>query len=468
MNAKEGMFSDIPVNIGVVYEGERIRKQTMHVELGGPQVKEKFEILRVKDPEEINDGEVRILGPDLPDMAVGSSIPFGICVMAAGAKLEPDMESVMERRIHDFCNWIEGFMHLNQRDTIWIRADKRAVAKGLTLAHIGTVMVRLFRSALPIIEKVSVTFITDPALVHERYKKVLAIYEERDARTRGMTDDDVDVFYGCSLCQSFAPSHVCVITPERYANCGAISWLDGRAAARVDPKGPIYEIPKGECIDHEAGEYAGVNEVVKEKSLSDVTRVQLYTAFGYPHTSCGCFECTTFYVPECDGLGIVNRDFRGTTPTGLTFGSIADSTGGGRQVDGFHGLSFEYMRSPKFLRASGGWERIIWMPSGVREKLREYIPFGLYDKIATEHDAGTVEELKSFIHSHHHPILSRTALIEKEEEKSGGISTGDTDSSLRAAINSTGRNTGVTITFRDVRISADRIFVRKGGNPGGR
>ncbi len=467
MTAQEGMFSDIPVNIGVVYEGERIRKQTMHVESGGPQVKEKFEILRVKDLPDINDGEVRVLGPDLPDMAIGSSIPVGICVMVAGAKLETDMESVMERRIHDFCNWIEGFMHLNQRDTIWIRADKRAVARGLTLATVGTVIIRLYRSALPIVEKISVTFITDPALVHEWYGRVTTIYEERDARTRGMTDDDVDVFYGCSLCQSFAPSHVCVITPERYANCGAISWLDGRAAARVDPKGPIYEIPKGECIDHETGEYAGVNEVVREKSLSDVTRVQLYTAFGYPHTSCGCFECTTFYVPECDGLGIVHRDFRGATPTGLTFGSIADSTGGGRQVDGFHGLSFEYMRSPRFLHASGGWERIIWMPSAVREKIREYIPPELYDKIATEQDVSTVEELKSFIQSHHHPILSRIASIEKEQEESRGLSTNDSGNVPGSAINSSGRNTGMTITFRDVRISADRIFVRKGGNSGG-
>lgn len=467
MSAQEGMFSDIPVNIGVVYEGERIRKQTMHVELGGPQVKEKFEILLVKEPAEINDGEVRVLGPDLPDMAVGSSIPFGICVKVAGAKLETDMEGVMERRVHDFCNWIEGFMHLNQRDTIWIRADKRAVAKGLTLAVIGTVLVRLYRSALPIVEKISITFITDPALVHERYEIVKAIYEERDARTRGMTDDDVDVFYGCSLCQSFAPSHVCVITPERYANCGAISWLDGRAAARVDPKGPIYEIPKGECIDHDAGEYAGVNEVVTEKSLSDVTRVQLYTAFGYPHTSCGCFECTTFYVPECDGLGIVHRDFRGATPTGLTFGSIADSTGGGRQVDGFHGLSFEYMRSPRFLGASGGWERIIWMPSAVREKIRDYIPPGMIDKIATENDVSTVDELKSFIQVHHHPVLSRIASMEKEQEESGVSRTGHPDTVLGPAVKRTGGNTGVTITFRDVRISADRIFVRKGGNSGG-
>ena len=413
------MFSDIPVDIGVVYEGERIRKQTMHAELGGPHVAEKFEILRVRPPEEVRDGEVRVLGPDLAEMAPGCSIPFGISVEVAGAQLETDMESVMERRVHDFCNWIEGFMHLNQRDTIWLRVDKKAVAKGLTLVHVGNVLIRLFRSALPIIDRISVTLITDPALVHAGYEEAIRVYEERDARTRGMTDDDVDVFYGCSLCQSFAPTHVCVITPERYANCGAISWLDGRAAARVDPRGPIYEIPKGECLDPVTGEYEGVNLVVKEKSLSDISRVQLYTAFGYPHTSCGCFECTTFYVPECDGLGIVNRDFRGMTPTGLSFGSIADSTGGGRQVDGFHGLSFEYMRSPRFLRASGGWERIVWMPSDVKEKLEEYIPDAIFTRIATEKEVNSVEGLMDFLKAHDHPILSRMPAIQE-----GGAETG--------------------------------------------
>ena len=188
----EGMFSDIPVEIGVVYEGERIRKQTMQVELGGPQVKEKFEILRVKNPEEVHDGEVRVLGPDLSEMAVGGAIPFGICVEVAGAQLEADMEAVMERRIHDFCNWIEGFMHLNQRDGIWLRVDKKAVARGLTLNHVGTVLIRLFRSALPIIDRISVTLITDPALVHRWHAAAVQTYEERDARTRGMTDEDVD------------------------------------------------------------------------------------------------------------------------------------------------------------------------------------------------------------------------------------------------------------------------------------
>ena len=227
-----------------------------------------------------------------------------------------------------------------------------------------------------------------------------------------MTDDDVDVFFGCTLCQSFAPSHVCVITPQRYANCGAISWMDGRAASRVDPKGPIFEIAKGECVDAGTGEYTGVNAVVKEKSLGNVERVQLYSAFGYPHTSCGCFECTTFYVPECDGLGIVHRDYKGTTPTGLSFGAIADSTAGGRQVDGFHGLAFEYMRSPRFLAASGGWKRVVWLPSEVKERMKDQIPPDLWDAIPTEKDVTTVDALVSFLREHHHPIVERMKVPE--------------------------------------------------------
>jgi len=42
------MFKDIPVDVGVIYEGERIRRKDMYVELGGPDVKEKFELVRVK------------------------------------------------------------------------------------------------------------------------------------------------------------------------------------------------------------------------------------------------------------------------------------------------------------------------------------------------------------------------------------------------------------------------------------
>jgi len=407
------MFEDIPVDVGVIYEGERVRRKQMYVELGGPKIKEKFELTRVRKPEEIEDGKVIIIGSDLKELEEGKSYPFGILVEVAGPQLEKDLEAVIERRIHEYCNYIEGFMHLNQRYDIWLRLSKKSFQKGLnSFEYIGKVLIRLFKSELPIIEKMQVTFITDPEKIKEMYQEALKIYEERDARARGLTDEEVDMFYGCTLCQSFAPSHVCVITPQRYSNCGAISWFDARAAARVDPKGPLFPIEKGECLDPIKGEFTGANDAVKKKSLGEVTRVWLYTAFGYPHTSCGCFEAVAFYIPEVDGFGIVDRGFRDVTVNGLPFSTLADSTAGGRQVDGFHGISIEYMRSPKFLQADGGYERVVWMPREVKERVKDFIPKELVDKIATEEDAKTIEELKAFLKEKEHPVVKRW----KEEE----------------------------------------------------
>ena len=402
------MFADIPVDVGVIYEGERIRRKDMYVELGGPKVDHKFELVRVKKPEEVEDGKVVVIGPDLHELEEGGSYPFGIYIEVAGSKLEEDLEGVIERRIHEYTNYIEGVMHLNQRYDIWIRVGKKSFKKGLrSFEIIGKVLQRLFKSELPIIEKIQVTFITDPDKVKEMWQEALKIYEARDARARGLKDEEVDVFYGCTLCQSFAPTHVCVITPQRYANCGAISWFDGRASVRVDPKGPIFAIPKGECLDPVKGEYSGVNEAVKEKSLGAVTRVWLYTAFGYPHTSCGCFEAVAFYIPEVDGFGIVHRGFKGTTVNGLPFSALADATAGGRQIDGFHGISIEYMRSKKFLQADGGWSRVVWLPSELKERVKDFIPKELVDKIATEKEATNVEELKEFLQRVGHPIVER-------------------------------------------------------------
>jgi len=402
------MFKDIPVDVGVVYEGERIRRKEMQVELGGPDVKEKFELVRVRKIEEIEDGKITIIGPDLEDMEEGKSYPLGIFIEVAGSKLDQELEGVIERRIHAYCNYIEGFMHLNQRYDIWLRLSKKSYQKGLnSFQLIGKVLHRLFKSELPIIEKLQVTFITDPEKIKEMYDEALQIYEARDARARGLKDEEVDKFYGCILCQSFAPSHCCVITPQRYSNCGAISWFDGRASASIDPKGPVFEIERGELLDPVKGEFSGVNEAVKKRTLGEITKVWLYTAFGYPHTSCGCFEAVAFYIPEVDGFGIVHRGYPDVAVNGLAFSTLADSTAGGRQVDGFHGISIEYMRSPKFLQADGGYNRVVWMPKEVKERVKNFIPAELVDKIATEENAKTIDELKAFLKERNHPVVER-------------------------------------------------------------
>jgi acetyl-CoA decarbonylase/synthase complex subunit beta len=407
------MFKDIPVEVGVIYEGERIRRNDMQVELGGPTVKQKFELAKVKPMDEIEDGKITIIGPDIKDLKEGGAYPLGILVEAAGAKLDQGLEGVIERRIHGYLNYIEGFMHLNQRYDIWIRLSKKSFQKGLnSFEPIGKVLCRLFKSELPIIEKVQITFITDTAKLDEMYPEAVAAYEARDAKARGLEDKDVDTFYGCALCQSFAPTHVCVITPQRYSNCGAISWFDAKASASIDPKGPVFAIPRGEMINPEKGEFTGVDETAKKRSMGEVTQVWLYTAFDHPHTSCGCFEAVAFYIPEVDGLGVVNRSFKGQTVNGLPFSTLADSAAGGRQIDGFHGMSIEYMRSKKFFAADGGWNRIVWVPKEVKERVKDFIPKDLVDKVATEEDVKTVDELKAFLKAKNHPVVARWAAEE--------------------------------------------------------
>jgi acetyl-CoA decarbonylase/synthase complex subunit beta len=457
------MFKDIPVDVGVIYEGERIRRKQMQVELGGPSIKEKFELAKVKSLNEVEDGKITIIGPDIKDMKEGEAYPLGILVEVAGSTIDQQLEGVIERRIHGYMNFIEGFMHLNQRYDIWIRLGKKSFQKGLnSFTYIGKVLYKLFKSELSIIEKAQITFITDPEKVKELYPRALEDYEARDARARGLKDEEVDKFYGCVLCQSFAPSHVCVITPQRYSNCGAISWFDGRASAQVDPKGPVFAIERGELVDAEKGEYSGVNEIVKKKSLGDVNRVWLYTAFDYPHTSCGCFEAVAFYIPEVDGFGLVNRSFKGVTVNGLPFSTLADSTAGGRQVDGFHGISIEYMRSPKFLEADGGWNRVVWVPKEVKERIKDFIPKEVVDKVATEEEAQNIDSLKAFLKEKDHPVVARWTVEAAVEEAVPTEAIEEEGAMIPVASAATLPITagGFKIILKDAKIYAKKVIIR--------
>ena len=461
------MFEDIPVDVGVIYEGERIRRKQMHVELGGPKIDAKFEVVKSRPMDEIEDGKITVIGPDLKDLEPGKSYPFGIWVDVAGKEVEEELEGVIERRVHEFCNYIEGFMHLNQRYDIWLRISKKSFEKGLNnFKLIGKVLYRLFKSDLSFIEKIQITFVTDPEKAKEMMKKAMEIYEVRDARARGLKDEDVEEFYGCTLCQSFAPTHCCVITPQRYANCGAISWFDGRAAARVDPKGPIFKIKRGECIDAFKGEWSGANQAVKENTMGEIARIQLYTGQHkpeqelYPHTSCGCFEAIAFYIPEVDGLGIVDRGFKERTVNGLPFSTMADATAGGRQVDGFHGLSIEYLRSPKFLQVDGGWNRVVWMPSSVKERVKDFIAGDMVDKVATEKDVNTVDELKVFLEKRAHPVVKRWKAIPAEATPE--VEEVEVEAPLEIPISGVPITAGgFKIILKDAKIHAKKIIIRR-------
>ncbi|MCP8321809.1 MAG: CO dehydrogenase/CO-methylating acetyl-CoA synthase complex subunit beta, partial [archaeon] len=366
---------EFPVDVGEMYEGERIRKPDMYLEFGGMNVEKKWELVQTRPVDQLEDGKVTVIGPDLPEMKPGGSYPIGILVEVAGAKVEKDLEGVLERRIHYFLNYIEGVMHLNQRYDIWIRINKRSYQKGLnSLVWIGKVLAWLYKSSFPVIEKIQVTIYTEKAKVEELFPMAMDVWNKRDVRARTLKDEDVNEFYACVMCQSFAPTHMCVITPNRIGSCGSISWFDGRAAYNVDPKGPNFPIPKGECLDPIKGIYGGVNKVAQEKSLGAIKSISLYSMFDNPHTSCGCFEGIAFYIPEVDGIGVVHRDFKGATVNGLNFSAMAGHTSGGTQNPGFNGIAIEYLKSSKFLQSDEGWERVVWLPSQIKERVKDAIP----------------------------------------------------------------------------------------------
>jgi acetyl-CoA decarbonylase/synthase complex subunit beta len=297
----------------------------------------------------------------------------------------------------------------------------------------------------------------------------MEIYDARDAKARGLKDEDVEEFYGCNLCQSFAPTHSCIITPQRYANCGAISWFDGRAAARVDPKGPIFKIEKGECLDAFKGEWSGANKSLRENTMGEITRVQLYTSQHkpeqdlYPHTSCGCFEAISFYIPEVDGIGIVDRGFKERTVNGLPFSTMADATAGGRQVDGFHGLSIEYMRSPKFLQVDGGWNRIVWMPSSVKERVKDFISEDVVDKIATEKDVQTIDELRVFLEKMAHPVVERWKAAPVEAMPKPEVAEEvEVEATVEMPVSAVPVTAGgFKIILKDAKIYAKKVIIRR-------
>lgn len=410
----------VPVNFGPAFEGETIRKGDTYVEFGGGRTTA-FELVRMVGPDEVKDGQITVIGPEIDTVPEGTKLPLGIMVDIYGRKMQADFEGVLERRIHYFVNYGEGIWHVAQRDLCWVRISKDARAKGFLMKHIGEILLAKFREEFPaIVDRIQVTIITDQAVVEENIVKARERYRARDARMKSLTDESVEEFYSCLLCQSFAPNHVCIVTPERVGLCGAVSWLDAKAAYEITPTGPNQPIPKGEAIDPIKGMWQSCNDYLRPASNNTLEEVNLYTLMDKPMTSCGCFEAIMAIVPEANGIMITTREHSGMTPVGMTFSTLAGMVGGGLQTPGFMGIGRSYIVSRKFIPADGGIARIVWMPKELKEFLREdfvqrSIDEGLgedfIDKIADETVGTTAEEIVPFLEEKGHPCFGLDPLM---------------------------------------------------------
>ncbi len=404
---------DVPVPYGSAFEGEVVRKADLRVEFGG-KYSRCFEYLQMTKLDEITDGKIEVVGPDFSGIDAQGHMDMGIIIKVAGRNMQTDFEPVLERQVHYFVNGASGIQHVGQRDIAWIRISNNAADKGFDLKHFGTILHARFHEDFgAIVDKVQVTIVTDPALHAEWLEKAREAYDFRNKRLADLTDDKVDEFYSCTLCQSFAPNHVCVVSPERLGLCGAYNWLDCKASFNINPTGPNQPIKLGKMIDFEKGYWEGTNDYAKIGSHDVVQEVSMYSIMENPMTACGCFECIVMLIPEANGVMVVSREDTAMTPAGMTFSTLAGIAGGGLQTPGVMGVGKFYLISPKFISADGGFKRVVWMSSVLKESMadefkavceREGDP-DLLDKIADERNATTVEDLLAWLEAHEHPAM---------------------------------------------------------------
>ena len=403
----------VPVPYGSAFEGEVVRKADMRLEFGGKRSR-CFEYLHMAPLDEVVDGKVEVIGPDFSEIPPQGSMDMGIVVQVAGRQMQEDFEPVLERQMHYFVNGASGIQHIGQRDIAWIRFSNAAVDKGFRLEHIGKILHARFHADFgAIVDKVQVTVYTEPEILKDKLAEAREAYDYRNRRLADLTDDRVEEFYSCTLCQSFAPNHVCIVSPERLGLCGAYNWLDCKASFNINPTGPNQPIKLIKSIDTSKGYWEGTNSYAKIGSHGAVEEVSMYSIMENPMTACGCFECIVMLIPEVNGVMVVSREDPSMTPAGMTFSTLAGIAGGGLQTPGVMGVGKYYLLSPKFIFADGGFKRVAWMSSFLKESMAEELKAvalregdpDLIEKIADERNVTTVEELMAWLEEHNHPAL---------------------------------------------------------------
>ena len=409
----------IPVAFGAAFEGERVRKGEWYLECGGGKTP-MVEWCTTKRMDEVEDGKIEVIGPEITDIPEESRLPLAIVVEVAGREMQEDYEPILERQIHHLINYAQGVWHQGQRDIAWLRVNKQTMEKGFRINHIGALIhAKLHQDFGRIFDKLQVKLYTEEDKVKEIVEQARAVYSIRDTRIEGMTDETTDIYYSCTLCQSFAPSHVCVISPERTGLCGSYNWMDCKAAYEISPTGPNQPVEKGETIDAKMGQWKGVNEFVFKTSRQKIDHYNFYSLINDPMTTCGCCECIAAVLPLCNGVMTVNREYVGETPCGMRFTTLAGTIGGGLSSPGFVGHGKYNICQKKFLTGDGGLLRVVWMPKILKEEIAERLKArgkelgvpNLLDMIADETIGVTEEEILPFLQEKGHPALTMDPIL---------------------------------------------------------
>lgn len=395
---------------GSAFENQRIRKADSRLEFGGPDAPLSCEIVTACADAE--DGVTSIEGKDIRDLE-GAAHPLSIEVLVSG-DVDFYMEQALERRIHFALSRTDGVWHSGQRDSSWIRISNAAWERGLTFADLGSNIISDIKENFPAVaESVEVLFTSEPSAVSSKIRSARERYEMRDGSMSELTDQNVDSFYTCTVCQTYAPGHICIISPERPSVCGSVTWTDARVGSELNPRGPQRPFPKGTLVDAEKGEWTGTNEIVSRTSMGSVQKVCMHSVADSPMTACSCMEVVAVVSADRRSVILLDRSDTGRNPSGHSFSEVSDIVGRGGQHPGFMGIGKRYILSPGFLKGDGGLARVSWMSSRLKSVLGESLRRAfdaagiseVYLKIADEKVAEDPPSLEVWLEDSGHPSI---------------------------------------------------------------
>jgi len=402
---------ELPLNYSTDFSGQVVRDDSCGVCLSGVEY--------VKTGEDIVDGLVTLNGPDL-DSYTKDNQPLAMLIEVSGREMQPDFEPVLERQIETILNDADGITHRGQRSMVTLRIAQNAIDKGLRLHHLGEILhARLHNEFGNILSRVQISITTEPAQIQAIQEKAQAVYDNRDKRLGSLKDEDVDTFYTCNLCQTIAAGHLCIISPEHPGVCGAVDWMDARAAVSIRPVGSNKAVKKEGLLNTQLGQWESINQITQQESGGAITAYSLYSLMEDPGTACGDFECITAMLPLSNGVMVIEHSYEGMTPSGMDWTMLYEMIGAGAPMPGFLGHSKRAMGTLKFISAEGGWRRIVWMNHSLREELRPVLEAltaeaglpGFVDMIATEQNSIEEDEILLFLESAGHPVLTLEPLM---------------------------------------------------------
>ncbi len=342
---------------------EKINVEAECLEMSELFLGEKVEGREIKVVElvEVGEGEgIEVVG-ELDDV-------MGIHVLVSG--VSDDAASAIESLFGEVINRMKGVSYSFRKERAVIRVSKE-VEERFSAECVAKVIYDAVKS-IPAVKSVKVRIVCDKKEFEKLREKAEKVHEEREDRLKGLKEESVSKFYGCKSCQVYLPNHVCVITPERASPCGT-TYVEAKNAEELKLVEYYFPIERGEVLNEKEGEFSGVNEAVREITEGKVERVRLHRILKSPPLTGNFAEAIVFYIPEKDGFGIVDRDYKKKTPIGLRFDEI-ERLIVGRQVEGFAGVSFAYIKSPSFLKGEGGWKKVVWVSPKVYEVVKRLLP----------------------------------------------------------------------------------------------